>query len=536
MISVQEDEKFYVYSSDAGQSASNNKLILSPGIPIDKFVSSLKGKVVILKNQPKEPVYTPLDDSDLWKEWMGRFDTNATLNLMLDSNLKALQSFLFSFETPWGTLSFDSSSQYLQSAFEKGVADTIGPPGAAIDGTSPILYNGLVAPKSPYTPTVEALFTFVGLSDMIATLPPFVPQLEVSLDASNYVQGRNAMWFNPRLGYQTTIRLQFQLKDGKALEQLFQQALPGITISAPKVICKKILTEGQTVDGAVSIDQGSVSFQATCTVSAKSGNPLTALTAGIEFDEAGITLTLKLSKGILDALLQWLGELIGVKPDSVKGIFGGQGDRTFQGLNVQQVVFRLEKTADLNSYQLASARVDMEVAGDFGKIDGKKPVFLASYIWTREIGGLGNIRGELWNSYDISKQRVLQPRYELWTDLVPFTKNPGTEINLETLIPGVQVDIPQNIPSKVSRALLVLSSNHVAFGATVVAVKNASPGQVPQPYLGELGLDVSYTRGKQEKEFLFQFEVMAGIQPGKGSSHPEDDATLIGDFTYTRVN
>jgi hypothetical protein len=135
-------------------------------------------------------------------------------------------------------------------------------------------------------------------------------------------------------------------------------------------------------------------------------------------------------------------------------------------------------------------------------------------------------------AYDSSKDRALQPHYETWSDLQPFTENPGTSINLETIIRGEHVDIPKSLPSKITRAFVELSLENVAFGATVEADGKISPGEVPQPYLGEVELDASYAWGKV-KEFKFDFKVIAGIEPSDESKHKEA-AVLTGDLSYTR--
>jgi hypothetical protein len=135
-------------------------------------------------------------------------------------------------------------------------------------------------------------------------------------------------------------------------------------------------------------------------------------------------------------------------------------------------------------------------------------------------------------AYNSSKDRALQPSYEEWADIQPWTTNPGTVINLETLIPSETVEIPNTIPSKITRAFIVLSLDNFSLGATVEADKKVSPGPVPQPSLGLVRVDASYAWGN-EKQFKFEIGVMAEIEPSSSSKH-KDPAILKGDLSYTR--
>ncbi|KAH8702294.1 hypothetical protein BGW36DRAFT_424574 [Talaromyces proteolyticus] len=535
------DQKYYIYSSDAGQSGGTNKLILKKDLPIDDFVSRLKNKVIILQETPEADEYTPCDASDEWVKWVGNFGENGQVSAMVDPELEpdeALQSFQFNVAGPGGqALVFESSAEALESAFGSEAAGLVDPPGALVT-SSVLLYSGLIEPSSNLTAKVEDLFNYVGQEELLENLPSSLTALTATISSSTYEGRRNALWFNPELDSQTILRLQYQLDAKNAFEGLLQNQVPGLEFIEFAAICRKIMTEGQTADDElVGVDQGTVSLQATCTVSnTKMAAPL-QMTMGIDFSESGMTFILKPSQqsdGNLDDVLKWLEGVVASNLP-VRDFFG-PGD-TFQGLSLQQVVLSFNTTTDPASPRLASIRVDIEAAGNFGKVDDKMPVFLMTYSWMRAIGGVGSVRGQLWSSYDISKERILQPYYEVWTDISPATRSPGTAINLATLIPGQTVSIPENIPSQITNAYAELSAESVSFGALVATREpQDAEGQVPQPYLQQLRLDVSYA-WQRVAEFKFNFKVLAGIPPPAGISPSpgityDQDTIISGELSY----
>lgn len=129
------------------------------------------------------------------------------------------------------------------------------------------------------------------------------------------------------------------------------------------------------------------------------------------------------------------------------------------------------------------------------------------------------------------KASLADPMYEEWTDFEPIPKDtPTPPIDIAYLIPGQEIkSIPATVPNKITRAFISLSTEQVSIGATIKANK-VEAGDVPQPYLGEIKLDASFTRG-ENKTFNFELFVMAGIQPSITSTHSQP-ALLTGDLIY----
>ncbi|OTA63077.1 hypothetical protein K449DRAFT_421900 [Hypoxylon sp. EC38] len=503
------ETKYTVYSSGSGTHSPDDSFVLPANTFIDKFVSCLETKSIVLKSKPTPDSDTPFDGSDKLAEWFSRLDKAGTFSLLLDPTLpekeKALQEFTLKFTAPWG-LAFSSSAEALKSTFgEQG--STIEIPG--VDEQLK-LYCGLLPPDSDIKSTVKDAFEYVGLSEVVEDLPSTLGGLTITLAAKEIAGNRNTMWFEPAYSLQTIIRLQFKLDNQSDLEEIFHDTIPGFAITDATVVAKKIFTQGITAGGPIGVDKGSVVFVADCTISNKGEETQTKMKAGIEFSGSSITLRLKMSKpDALQAILTWLGDL---------------------------VVIGLSTDEDKNKPTLESFRIDTEVAGNFGQVNNKKPVFLASFVWSAgPYGGMGStIRAQLWNSFTTSPCRTLSPYYEAYQDLQPFTPNPGTSISLETLIPGQTIEIPDRVPSAINRGYLVLTNTGVSIGATIETVEGVPPGNVPQPYLGQVRLDASYAWGK-ESEFDFKLGIQTGIQPSESSTH-QLPALLEGEISYRRVS
>jgi hypothetical protein len=115
--------------------------------------------------------------------------------------------------------------------------------------------------------------------------------------------------------------------------------------------------------------------------------------------------------------------------------------------------------------------------------------------------------------------------------LTPVTKNPTDRIKLLEIVPtGEKIEnVPDYIPTDITEAYIYISSNTLAIGGAITAA-NLSPGDVPQPYLGQLRLNFTYT-WKPTSAFTLQFGIRTGLQPSIASKHREP-ALLEGQLDY----
>lgn len=128
----------------------------------------------------------------------------------------------------------------------------------------------------------------------------------------------------------------------------------------------------------------------------------------------------------------------------------------------------------------------------------------------------------------------LLPYEEVWTILEPVTKSPAPSIQIVSLVPGQTItSIPDTLPSEITRAYVAFSADSFAVGGTVSA-RPLTPGSAPQPYLGDVVVDASFSWG-QSTSFTLKASISAGIEPSATSKHPEP-ALLTGSLDYDSSN
>lgn len=386
-------EKYRIYSSDAGKTPGESVQILALQTNTDKFVSSLKNKVIVLEEKPN-PVAN-FDSSDEWSKWFTKFGPTGKLSLKVDDTTAMnIQAFEFEFSDPW-KIKFSSSTEALNFSFGPPAAGT-DPARIPVPGISgATLYCGLdPSDNGVVKSTVKILFQYVGLADRVSSLPLSLSSSSVTLDGRSASKNYNALWFNPSFGSQTTARLQFQLDEAKILQDFLNSALPGLEIQTTYVTCKKVLVAAEAESGSVGVDQGQVIFSVQCSVTPKDA-PAVNMIVGIELKESTIVLTFKIDdQDSLLGILLWLGGLISGDLRPVKDLL--TKDRVVEDFNLRRMTICLE-TENAEEPKLSSFGLDIEVSVNFGLGPEQKPVvFLLTYAWTNEGDKLGSIRGQLW--------------------------------------------------------------------------------------------------------------------------------------------
>lgn len=136
--------------------------------------------------------------------------------------------------------------------------------------------------------------------------------------------------------------------------------------------------------------------------------------------------------------------------------------------------------------------------------------------------------------YDASPNRILSPLYEPVTDLLPITKDPASSIDLPSLIAGHTIEnIPDNVPTKLTRARILLSTTGFGFQAAIQSKKmgQTEKSTVPQLDLGMISLQASFVWGKKS-DFNISLGIRTLLEPGKNSKHQET-ASLLGSLAYS---
>ena len=119
--------------------------------------------------------------------------------------------------------------------------------------------------------------------------------------------------------------------------------------------------------------------------------------------------------------------------------------------------------------------------------------------------------------------------------LLPVTSSPVEVLDLATLIPGADkiTDIPDTVPTEISRAAIYLSQDMFAIGASIESKAHAGgdePGKVPRIDLGQISLNAWFTWGAS-KNFTLDIGFTTFLVPSENSKN-QDVAYLMGDVKY----
>ncbi|KAI1098286.1 hypothetical protein F4804DRAFT_132081 [Jackrogersella minutella] len=532
--SLEANGKFKIYSSRATPDPGDETKVLEEGTGIDNFVTILTKQVLILKTPPTNSnLVVPFDATDDLSTWMHFLDPTADFSLTFDNITdRNIQSFEFHLTKPWD-LTFSSSTEALLFSFGPGVGlegSRVPSPGVTEEGK--MLYFGL-DPKRSHTATssIKELFDFAGIR---SSPPSVLADWKVSLEEENSVPKHNALWFSPVNYYQSIVRLQFGLDatNTAQFQDFIADSLPSFNFEGVDVICKKVLTSAKSNGKPIAVDSGEVLVQAKCSITPK-GKEL-KMTAGISFYSRRYDLTLILdSDDALGVILEWLAELAGVDMSFIQplldngGLFG-------ENLFLRQIKISLEATSGGKKTKLASFSLDIEAKATIGKAKDKPDpvVFLLNYSWRANGAKWGSVKGSLWNYFDLSSDRDLRPGYELTSNLVPRTTNAAKTLSIVSMIPNVTVEnVPENIPTEISRAYIVLNQDSVAVGGTVQSkdFDSSKEYSVPQLDLGVISIDGSYSW--QTKKSMLSVGIMVEMKPSVYSTHQET-AVLAGSIEY----
>ncbi|QGI88486.1 hypothetical protein CEK25_003442 [Fusarium fujikuroi] len=549
------DGKYKFYGSKAPDPGGDDAQVLDEGSNVDNFVNQLSGNCIILKTVPSgsDAIDIQLDASDGLATWMGHLDSQGLFNLTLKPNPEpakgpwVIDAFSFQYKSPWD-ITFSSKEKALKFSFPPPAetfesapgldpnAPRIPAPGLEPDGKT--LYLGLDPDrtKEDLHSTVKELFDF---SESSRTPPALIADWKTTL----VVQGvsaagkRNGLWIRPSRSLQTSIRLQFSLDstDVETFNKAITSTLKGFTFDSLDVICKKAVVLADTDDGNQPVAQGSVIFQAKCTIKPEGKSDVPVI-AAINFYHGSYNITVQLNtKDAFGGILKWL---MGLVPDlDLNFISEFLGDKDMfeqSGIYPRQIKIGLSCDDKGRNTKLKSFSFEIEVAAKFGteKTGAGKPAtptFLVSYAWMADGPKWGSIKGELWNWYDDSVIRDMQPEYETTTDLYPLTDTPAKTLNLIKMIPGADIEnVPSTVPTQISRAYVTLSRSGVRLGGTIEsrAFESDNSPSVPQLDLGLLSIDAGFTwEGK--KDFTLTIAFLARLQPAP-TSDGEDKGKSVG--------
>lgn len=93
-------------------------------------------------------------------------------------------------------------------------------------------------------------------------------------------------------------------------------------------------------------------------------------------------------------IITWLEYVADLNPTSFRAPFGP--GTTFQGLEVQSFkIFLYSIQTERDNPMLSAIKLYLEVSANFGKSEGKRPVFKAYTVWMDSLGWFKKVLGHL---------------------------------------------------------------------------------------------------------------------------------------------
>ena len=396
---VKGDGKYYLWSSKAQKIPNANGQTLEAGSREDKFVSSLKKGFIVLVAEPTETnLVVDIDGSDVLGKWLSILNNVMQPGFKFSVKFnkdKKIESFHFTFSNPWA-LPLTSTADGLKFSFGNE-AKQIPPPGISQDGKT--LLCGLDSSQfKPLDPTVHAVISYSGLVSMLEHLPKPILDMKVDLDGKIAEHNRTALWFSAATFYKTTFRAQFKLGELQTLQNELQ-IIPNLTIKDANIVCKRVIGSIDSEEGMIPVNKGQIVFFTTCLI----GSEQFEMSTAIVWLETYITITLrpKNSKVIeaLAAVLAWISGFTGAKLD-VNTLLKESNAFDTSRVKLRSVSITLDLGEGRNpKTSVSDVNVSIEVPATFGQSQQTQQtvVFLVSYSWSEDTGGLGTLQGRLWN-------------------------------------------------------------------------------------------------------------------------------------------
>lgn len=370
------------------------------------FVDSLHYRIFgILRSDPPSSSETTIGFAEN-DEWLGWFQAAHCLEsqkctLSLTSTWPVLQSTEISFAAGYELLGqqivFETKSAI--KLFKTVDVDAAGLKNMLMNKITMVF--GLSSATMQLKTNLGSVAQWAGFDHKALLALKAIP---LELDISN--NARNAMWFAPNRRYETITRLQFKLADSKDSTVLkwLESALKSIDVSIVSIIAKKTAFCHLT-DKNCSVQ---VSGHIILVLSFKIGG--ISFTAFVEFKKDSFQVTLRNDdpKVSFNALLQWLGEVIGVDKFPLDDWLG-EASKILQKTSIVPRELNLtigvdEKTG--KPTKVTNALLKFEAKVTIGTTAENPVIFLFIFGWTSGIGAF--FKGGLWcGEWKINKQFCL---------------------------------------------------------------------------------------------------------------------------------
>jgi hypothetical protein len=376
--------------------------------PLNNFLSTLHLQGLILAGTPEPSRPTALHSQDEFQAWfadaLGVGSSQAPpVTVTIDSSSSAaIDTF---------TLTVPALGRVFGSAATIDALDAQQSWGLGPASTVPWQNSLILGLKSA---SKRSGFTLIDIlapaTDRGAALPALqILQLalgdKLSFDLDMAKGSRNAVWFEPMMGYKTTVRTQY-LADPTSLENMNSWIggfLSGFTVKSITAITKLRSSWVSTKDAVAALNEWE--FVITTTVKLADVDVVPSVT--FDFVSSRLTMTLQFDDvnsgqgSLLDQIIAWVGKQ---KPlQGAQFLFRDWLDNAGSS-NFDLPLFRrlvlsvdLDPRTGLPTGSIEHLRIDLELGVKFGQSNDAKPekvIFLFSYTWSKGEGSA--LKGALW--------------------------------------------------------------------------------------------------------------------------------------------
>ncbi|OCL06349.1 hypothetical protein AOQ84DRAFT_78782 [Glonium stellatum] len=393
------------------------------------------------------------------------------------------------------------------------------------------------------TTTLSQVTDFMGLKALAKALPI---QLLGVLKLQPYMEDghRNAIWFDPVSNYDTAIRLQLQIaEDSQDLLKTLLQYLDPKTLDFRNtfVIAKKVCSYTKGKEGVRVLHRGDITIVTDISILGIKFRGI------IKFSASNIQLTLSVLQetSALATMISWIQNLLKSSDGSNQDFDGSfsqwlnnkVGGSTLNGLQPRSLTLELGSKPNANNQlqvtSINSIRVDIEVNLNYGN-SVNPAVFMATYTWqNRPKGGYHSLSADLMTGAKPLRKVQLLPEWEKIFQLDPVTvKTPLPDALDLAALCGIQ-DFPDGLPSQVTQAEFLISSDQIAFSGRMRAKPPTQGAAVPMISLSNVELAASYSFGDVKQWSIeLSFRVLLSPKPEAVGIEP---AEITGSVAYKNV-
>lgn len=384
-----QDTGYYIVCSKI-ESTDPNVRQLAGGTPLNNFVAVLHSQKFGLTSKPAIKSSTPFLSTDEWSSWLVDAISATAFAAKTDDQGNVSG---FTLEVDWpdsnaadhNTVRFDTD--YVVPAFN--ILPDAKPP-VGLLGDTDIIAFGLDSSQNLTLKTdLEGALKYAGLGDLISS--PLVTTLgtKISLTLSakpeSSTGARNAVWFEPRKAYRTTIRLQWDINDIDKVKEYISFLKGAFTLESIHLITRRTSTWAMTADGVSVVTAGEAILSAEFSIAGKK------FIGALTFSEDSVRMELTTKENVFKEIVDWLATTTGDIPFAEWLLSAGaEVFRTIRLRRISLTVKMVDGQRKITNFSVAT-----EIEMGLGGTEDNPARVLMTYASVEGVK-MGNFRGQLW--------------------------------------------------------------------------------------------------------------------------------------------